>query len=147
MKTLTITFFIVFGFLITSCAQDGIPQKQVPSDILNTFTSNFPNALATEWEKKGNMYEAEFVMDHTDHTAHIDESGKLVRHEYDISANDLSEAVKAAIESSYAGFIIEDAVRIQEGETVTFKVEIEKGPTDYEILYADNGTELRKVKD
>lgn len=131
MKTLTITFFIVFGFLITSCAQDDIPQKQVPSAVLSTFTSNFPNALATEWEKRGKMYEAEFVMDRTEHTAHIDGAGKLARHEHDITASDLPEPVRTAIENSYAEYIIEDADRIKEGETVTFKVEIENFSTEY----------------
>lgn len=140
---------IVAGLMlgtILSYAQD-IHESQVPSVVLNNFKKEFPKASDVEWEQKGSGYEVDFEIGFTDHGAWFDATGKLVKHTEKLKARDLPQSIQNSVKQNYAGFRTKDVKKIiAEGET-TYELEVEKGKTEWILLFNPSGTELRKVAD
>lgn len=138
MKSLSL-FITALSTTLISCAQD-IPASKVPSVVQNTLQSTFSNAAKIEWEKKGNLYEAEFEIDNTEYTAHIEASGKLLVYKVDIAATELPAAITQAIARDHAGYQLDDADKLVKDGTTYYQVELEaKGKKDVKVVYAANG--------
>src|SRR5688572_23242245 len=99
-------------FSLCSCSQD-IPADKIPSVVLNTVQAKFGTAANIEWEKKSNLYEAEFKKDTTEYTVYIDSSGTLVMYKLDINENQLPAEVSTIISTGYIGYKIDDAEKIE----------------------------------
>jgi len=126
-------------FSLYSCSQD-IPASKVPSVVLNTVQAEFGNAIKIDWEKKNNLYEAEFKKDSTEYAAYIDSAGKLLMYKLDIKENELPAAVSAAIHTEYIGYEIDDAEKIEKDGITYYQVELEgKGKKDVELVFSTDG--------
>ena len=126
-------------FSLCSCSQD-IPADKVPSVVLNTVQAKFGTAAKIEWEKKSNLYEAEFKMDTTEYAVYIDSSGKLVMYKLDINENQLPTAVSTIISTGYIGYKIDDAEKIEKDGITYYQVELEgKGKKDLELVFTADG--------
>ncbi len=135
--------FQVLAILVLSTgtifAQD-IPESQVPSIIVNSFKTEFPKATDVEWEREGEQYSVEFEIGwFTDYEAWFTKSGKLLKFEKDISARDLPKEIKGAIKTQYKGYRIDDVKKIIENGVETYKVEIEKGNDERDLLFSKDG--------
>jgi len=126
-------------FSLSSCSQD-IPADKVPSVVLNTVQSKFGNAVKIEWEKKNNLYEAEFKMDSIDYSVYVDPAGRLVMHKQDIKENELPAAVSTIISTEYNGYKIDDAEKVIKDGIIYYQVELEgKGKKDLELVFSADG--------
>ena len=126
-------------FSLSSCSQD-IPAGKVPSVVLNTVQAKFGTASKIEWEKKNNLYEAEFKKDSTEYAVYIDSAGKLVMYKLDINENELPTAVSAIISAQYVGYKIDDAEKIEKDGVTYYQVELEgKGKKDLELVFTADG--------
>ena len=126
-------------FSLWSCSQD-IPADKVPSVVLNTVQTKFGSASKIEWEKKNNLYEAEFKKDSTEYAVYIDSTGKLVVYKLDIIENELPSAVSALIRTGYVGYKIDDAGKIEKDGITYYQVELEgKGKKDLELVFSAEG--------
>ena len=126
-------------FSLWSCSQD-IPADKVPSVVLNTVQAKFGNAAKIEWEKKNNLYEAEFKMDSIDYSVYIDPAGKLVMHKQDIKENELPAAVSTIISTEYKAYKIDDAEKVVKDGNTYYQVELEgKGKKDLELVFSAEG--------
>ena len=126
-------------FSLYSCSQD-IPADKVPSVVLNAVQAKFGNAVKIEWEKKNNLYEAEFKMDSTEYAVYIDPAGKLVMHKLDIKENELPAAVLTIISTEYVGYKIDDAEKVEKDGVTYYQVELEgKGKKDLELIFSADG--------
>lgn len=140
MKTkaiqLMVGFFLGTGIIF---AQD-IPESQVPSVIVNKFKAEFPKAKDVEWELKGEEYNVEFEIGwFSDYEAWFSTSGQLLRYKQEISRRDLPIAIKDAIKNQYSGYHIDDVEKIVENGKEIYKVEIEKGNDDRNLLFSADG--------
>ncbi len=149
MKTkyaISALFSVFAGFF--SIAQD-IPQNQVPSVIVNHFQQQFPKARDVEWELKGNQYKVEFETGllGDDHDVWYDKTGKLVRHESEISKGDLPQKVKATLDSQYANYRVDDVKKIDEAGKIVYKIEVKSSASDWDLAIDSNGKVLSKVAD
>lgn len=144
-KIMMIAAGILLGTVLTY-AQD-ISEAQVPSVILNNFKKEFPKASDVEWELKGTEYEVDFEIGFTDNEAWFDTTGKMVKRKEDIKVSELPEAVHTTIKKDYAGYRASDAKKITSGNEVTYQLELEKGNTEWKILFSAAGVELSKVND
>lgn len=131
----------VFAF-----AQD-IPQSEVPSIILNAFKQHFPKASGIEWERKGEMYEAEFKIGTADYEVFYNSSGKLMRVKNDIAESELPAVVSSAIKKDFPGYRIKDLEKIDEQGVVTYKMELKKLNEEWDVVYDASGKLLSKVAD
>ena len=125
---------------LVSCAQN-ISAKKVPSVVQNTVQAKFANASDIEWEKKSNLYEAEFNMGTVEYTALIDANGKLVVYKSNMMEKDLPAAVSAAITREHSGYTIDDLEKVEKEGITYYQVELEaSGKKDMELVFSTDGS-------
>ena len=126
-------------FFLYSCSQD-IPNSKVPSVVLNTVQAKFGSVNKIEWEKKNDLYEAEFKKDSIEYAVYIDTAGKLVMYKMDIRENELPAAVSLTISTEYIGYKIDDAEKIEKDGVTWYEVELEgKGKKDLKLNFSADG--------
>ncbi|ABG60764.1 PepSY-like domain-containing protein [Cytophaga hutchinsonii] len=137
MKKLSI-LFLVMSTGCVSYAQD-IAQKDVPAVVVNAFQQKFPQQSVVEWELKRGLYEAEFEIKNMDHSVYLDSTGKIVKHKQEIAVSDLPSAVTASIQKNFSGYKVDDAKKIEVGNTVRYKVDVEKGAEERKVTFSADG--------
>jgi len=141
-------FVVLFLSTQTALAQD-IPQSQVPSVVVNKFQQSFPKAVDVEWELDGDLYKVEFETGllRYDHDAWYDRTGKLIRHEEEISRTSLPAKVLVKISQSFSGYRMDDIKKITEDNKVTYVIELKSLLEDWKVAIDSEGTILHKVRD
>ncbi|PIB35857.1 hypothetical protein BFP72_10855 [Reichenbachiella sp. 5M10] len=141
---------LIIGLLVAwspTLAQD-IPQNRVPSVIVNRFKQDFPKAYDIEWKVKNNQYNVEFETGiFTDHEIWYDTTGEIIRHEEEISHNELPSPVTAKLDRDFNGFRIDDAKRITTSSTVDYSVELNSFTQEWKIIFDKNGEISTQIAD
>lgn len=134
------TYMFVVALLICSTimGQD-ISQSQVPSVVVNTFISKFPKTTGLEWERKGELYEAEFDVKNIDHKALLDLSGKLIMFKHDIRPSDLPKIVRNTIRNQYKGYRIDDVEKVDNDGIIFYQVDLDGQPNDQKLVITKDG--------
>lgn len=148
MKKSFVTGAIALSFANIAVAQD-IPQSRVPSIIVNSFQQRFPKAYDVEWEIKGGLYKVDFETSlfGADHDAWFDKTGKLIKHEEEISKSDLPKKVRTGIEAGFSGYRIDDPKKINEGNRSTYVLELKSVREEWKVAFDAEGNVLSKVAD
>jgi len=129
-----------------ACSND-IPTKDVPSVILNTFKSQFPKALDIEWEKENNIYEVEFELENTDHTARYNTDGKLIIFKKDIHTSELPQAIKSVLSANFKDYVVDETELVKKGNATYYQLELEsRGKRDKKLVFSEDGKENRSIK-
>lgn len=141
MKALTLALFLsttsFFAF-----AQD-IKETEVPSVVMNSFKSQYANALKTDWEKKGTNYEAEFEVGTVERSVVLDPSGRVLMVKQEIANTELPAAVSNAISKNYKSYELDEAEKIEyEGKTY-YEVEVSRFFLGKELVYTADGQETK----
>lgn len=133
--------YLLFAAVLLSSTAIGqdIPSREVPSAVINTIKAKFPNTSRLEWEKKGDLFEAEFHVNNIDHKALLEPSGKLLVYKRDIRAADLPRAVKNTIRKQYANFRIDDVEKLEKEGAVFYQVELDGEPHDQKLVISADG--------
>lgn len=122
----------------------------VPAPVTAAFEKAFPHAMDVEWKVRGAQYKVEFETGllFTDHEIWYDASGKLLRHEEEISTGDLPPAVGPAIGKDFPGYRVDEAERITVEGVVSYVVELDQhGQPDLKVAYDAAGKQLEKTQD
>ena len=145
----SIILIAVSLFSLYSCSQD-IPDRKVPSVVLNTVQTRFVNANKIEWEKKKALFEAEFKMDSIEYAVYVDSSGKLIMYKMDIREDELPAAVATTIATQYNGYKIDDVEKIEKDGIIYYEIELDgKGKKALELVFSADGklvTELDHLR-
>lgn len=129
---------------LAACSQD-IPSSEVPSVVLNAVQSKHPG-VDVEWEKKKDVYEAEFKIGGVEYSLYIDANGKLLRKEQEIKNEELPAPVQSAIKTQHKDFVIDDAKRVEKDGQVYYKVELEaKGKKDIKLFFLPDGKTIKNI--
>ena len=136
-KSIFLILAIAMGF--TACEDDDMRNADIPSVVLNGFTEQFSNATGVEWEKKADLYEAEFEIEKVDYEAILSSDGTIVKYKYDVSYEALPEAVQASITADYDKTNIDEIELIQISETSYYQVEFDAEPNDNKIIFEESG--------
>ncbi len=126
---------------LSSCSQR-MPASKVPSVVQNTLRSQFSNALDVEWEweKKAQLFEAEFYLDSLEYTAHINTDGRLIMHKVDIPVSQLPAAVAATISREYGEYEIDEVEKLIKEGVIYYMVEIDKkADKDKKLIFSVDG--------
>lgn len=140
-NTLFIILAILFSGLVN--AQD-LRKEQVPSVVLNSFNKSFPKAARVDWEKKGELFSAEFEIGRRDHEILLNNKGQVVKHKQDIASKSLPTAVRNSINQKYKSYRIDDVEKIEEGKSVFYKVELKKLTEELKLYFDKNGNTINK---
>ncbi|HYF70670.1 MAG TPA: PepSY-like domain-containing protein [Ohtaekwangia sp.] len=141
MKTLM--FSILAATISTAAVAQDIPQSDVPSLVLNTFQSKYEKATDLEWEKKGDLYKAEFEIGTREHDLWIDAKGQVTKHKEDFPKAELPAAIRQKIESEFKDYTIEDVDKIEEDGKVLYLVDLDGKTGDRDVFFNEDGTVLK----
>jgi hypothetical protein len=122
----------------TVSGQD-IPAAEVPAAVVKTFNTRFPATTGLEWERKGELYEAEFHVNRVDHKALLDANGKLLKFKKDIRSTDLPPAVRNTIQTQYKNFKIDDTDKVESAGVIYYQVELDGEPHDQKVVFREDG--------
>ncbi len=139
MKKILVLSALLVNTVMTSCAQD-ISSQQVPSVVMNAFSTTYPKATDIEWEQNVNVYKVDFDLSFQDHELLIDSTGKVIRHKQDINASELPAPVKDTIAKRYKGYRIDDADKIEQEGKVYYKVELEQKENELKLVFNPDGS-------
>lgn len=135
----TVFLVLAIAMVFTACEDDDMRNADIPSVVLNGFTEQFSNATGVEWEKKADLYEAEFEIEKVDYEAILSSDGTIVKYKYDVSYEALPEAVQASITADYDKTNIDEIELIQISETSYYQVEFDAEPNDNKIIFEESG--------
>lgn len=125
-----------------------INPSQVPSVIANSFKKEFPKASDIEWELDGGNYNVDFEIGWgIDHEIWYDAAGSKLKHEEEISKNDLPKAITSKIKSEFKDLRIDGVKKITEGSQVIYKVELENFTEEWKVIFSNTGEVLQKLND
>lgn len=127
-------------------AQD-LGKNEVPTAVTSAFENAYSAASDVEWEKSAENFNVEFDLDKMDHEIWYSPAGEVLKMEKEITENDLPAAIKSALKSNYSGFQVEDAEMIKEGNTTTYRVELDKGNEEKDVLFDDAGKVINEWAD
>ena len=144
MKSKTIQLVTLFLLGTGTIFAQDLLTSQVPSVIVNNLKKEFPKAKDIEWEREGDLYNADFQIGwFTDYEAWFTASGKLTKLTQEISKSDLPKAVTDAIKTQYKDYRIDDSKKIVENGVETYKIELEKWNENFDVIYSKNGNLIK----
>jgi hypothetical protein len=135
----TVFLVLAIAMVFTACEDDDMRNADIPSVVLNGFTEQFSNATGVEWEKKADLYEAEFEIEKVDYEAILSSDGTIVKYKYDVSYEALPEAVQASITADYDKTNIDEIELIQISEISYYQIEFHAEPNDNKIIFEESG--------
>ena len=137
------SLMLITTIAMASCAQD-IPSSKVPSVVQNAVQIKYPAGSKIEWEKKNDMYEAEFSVNKVEHTVLIDAAGKLIHVKTEVAENEVPSAILAAIKRDHADYKIDEIEKIDKNGMISYEVELEKkGEKDKKLIFSPDGNQLQ----
>lgn len=132
-------------FTIVSCDNE-IKSAEVPSIVLNTFKSQFPNAMDIEWEIINDDYEVSFELKNIDHDALLDRSGNLLKYKYEIDETALPGSIKFLLKQQFPQEKWEDFEHIIVGTSNFFQMEVDGFFTDKKLVVDSLGKMMPNIK-
>lgn len=141
MKKIFFAVLLMAGFTFGASAQLKLDEKDVPSQVLSSFKTNFPNAKDIEWKKKDNKFKVEFEIGNDDHIAAFDGAGKLLMKGVQIRFADMPAAVATAAKS--VNRKLDDVYKIEKDGVTLYKVEFE-GKPEKTVIYSADGQEVKE---
>lgn len=138
-KTLIILSVITVSL---SANAQKVKESDVPVLTKNKFTSMYPAAKVSKWEKEEEGYEAEFDENKLETSVVIDAKGNHVQTEVEIAVASLPKGVGEYAKANLAGKKIDEASKITDAKSViTYEAEV--GDVDY--IFDDKGNFLKKI--
>ncbi|WP_157600695.1 PepSY-like domain-containing protein [Rufibacter sp. DG15C] len=137
MKALWISM-LAAGTLLTGCSQK-ISMGNMPSVVQNGLKTQFPNAANLEWEKSGNLFEAEFDVNQQEYAALVDATGKVMAVKQEIDASQLPAPITQQIQTSHQEYTLDDAEKVERNGQVFYQVELQKPMSELKQVYTAQG--------
>jgi hypothetical protein len=142
-------FIIAMAILVTGFAHAQKPKEnEIPKAVLDSFARRFPDVKGVAWSKESETeFEAEFKHAGKEQSVNFDETGKWLVTETEIKKADLPQSVQAAIAKEFTGYKVEEAEKVETAtEGIQYEVVLEKGKSNYEVLFSVEGNELKKME-
>lgn len=125
MKTLSIIAALLLGVGYVNAQEKKEKEIAVPATTKAALLKQFPNAKDLEWEKKGDVFEAEFELNKEEAHALIDASGKIIKSEVEMDVVQLPKAIADYVTKNLDGKRVKEASKItDENGAVTYEVEV-----------------------
>lgn len=121
----------------------------VPSGVEETFRAMYPRATSVRWSDRSGYIVADFREDGTAAQAWFLPAGEWHMTDTDIRYAELPQAVRTAFETGdYASWRVDDVDLLsRRGLETVYSIEVERGESEYELLYAEDGILLSALPD
>lgn len=155
MKSFAIFSLLAVLVAFIACSKESektLSQGEVPSAVLQAFTSQYPDASVREYsserEKGQTLYEISFTADNKAYDVTYNKDGQVVEVEEQITAEELPEAIKNELTKSFSKFQLNKVERIQEGGKIFYEAKLtafeDSQKRAYEIKYSESGELIEK---
>nr|WP_302986656.1 PepSY-like domain-containing protein [uncultured Alistipes sp.] len=139
-------------FTATGCDMDDDDDDRltyVPSGVEETFRAMYPRATSVRWSDRSGYIVADFREDGTAAQAWFLPAGEWHMTDTDIRYAELPQAVRTAFETGdYASWRVDDVDLLsRRGLETVYSIEVERGESEYELLYAEDGILLSALPD
>ena len=94
---------------------------EVPANVLEKFTADYPGAQDAKWEKEGDTFEVEFVDGENMEVAY-DKNGEVLEVEVEIPLRDMPGEIEDALEA-LGDLEPEEVSRVEKGGTTYYELE------------------------
>lgn len=121
----------------------------VPAAVKGAFEGMFPGVTRVAWSDRGGYLVAEFNDAGTDMQAWFAADGNWRMTEEDLPYAQLPAAVRTAFEAGeYALWKVDDVDKLlREGMEAVYVLEVERGETEFDLVYSEAGVLLRAIAD
>ena len=121
---------------------------QAPANVVSAFKTVHPKAQKITWDKEGLNYEADYVEGGDNYSVIINNLGKILETEKEISSAELPSGVIKYINDNYNGYKLSGAARIEDNSgNVTYEAEIKNGNTFKDVMFNQSGKPLKLKKE
>jgi predicted small lipoprotein YifL len=142
MKKLILMIAVASLFSIGACGQSS---KNVPANAKTFVSQKFPNATNIKWGKESSKeWEAEFKVNGKNFSATFDNNGAWMESEYEITANEIPNAVNATIQKSFAGYKITLSEISETKDGKVYEFGLAKGKDKLEVAIDAGGKVITK---
>jgi hypothetical protein len=142
MKTLILIFAVTLLLGFTACSQSG---KDAPTAVRTAFAQKFSNATRIKWGMENDKeWEAEFQMDGKKYSANFDNAGTWMETEYQVSIEELPDAVRTTLDQETAGSKIKLSEVTETKDGKAFEFVLSKGENETELVIDSAGNITNK---
>ncbi len=119
-------------------------QQKVPANVIAVFNSKFPNAQNVKWGKESKTeYEADFKINTQTMSANFSDQGAWLETESTITFDQIPEKVKQAFSTLHPGSSVKVVEKVESPEGTKFELKIKEKNKSKEILYSEEGVEIK----
>jgi hypothetical protein len=120
-----------------------INQESLPEEVKKAFLERFPEAQNVAWEYEG-LFEADFMTaDGREIEVNLYQDGRIAQIEYEVSIDELPDAVKSAVKRLYPHCEIEEVERVEKANgSVFYEVDL-----SFEVHFTPEGRVAALGKD
>ena len=139
-------FLITICFLaasIYSADAQRLKTKNVPKDILKSFTDNNQNASEIKWKMQDKNFLVKYEVSGQDYEEVYSPLGNRLSSIKELKESMLPENIKNDIKKQFSNYKIEDVDEITVGQMVTYKIKL-NGTPNLDVWYDASGKFLRK---
>lgn len=147
-KSILLLSIIAFLF-VNPIFKQGIPEREVPSIVKNSFLGEYPNAEDIDWKIDKNLYEVAFKLDKSiENKVWLNSKGKIVKHEEELTRKELPPVVLSKIEADFKGYRIDEVDKVTTDTEVYYEVALVSFiKKNWEITFDLQGKILKQVVD
>jgi Putative beta-lactamase-inhibitor-like, PepSY-like len=143
MKLLTLSAAIFF--CCTLARAQKIKETDVPKNVRNAFANAYPYEKNVVWGKEKGLYAATFAKNNQGQSVLLNMDGSIREVDTRLNQYDLPKNVRDILSKGYNGYIVVKANEIQSNGITTYKADVSKGLSMYELTFDANGKLLRKL--
>ncbi|MBL7950095.1 MAG: PepSY-like domain-containing protein [Flavobacteriales bacterium] len=126
--------------LSSACGFAGAKETTPPPAVLSAFAERFPHAQGVKWEEEeGGVLEAEFVSDGLKQSANFMLDGTWKETEQRITEADLTDAIRATLETRHPGATVKHAERVSTPTADLYEVELKTAQGKVEVMITAEG--------
>ncbi len=145
MKKTKLLGTIVFTVLVVFSQFSFVPSNDVPQKVKDAFFKKFPTVNVLEWSQEPETeWEVEFDMDGMEYSANFLEDGTWKETEHKIKKNAIPKNIRLLIKAEFPKFRIEQAEIVENPQGVFYKLRLEKGKSEIEVVIDKNGYIVKK---
>ena len=142
---LYLALFALGLFVFASCSEEGLNPRDIPNEIMDDFNQRHPDASKIEWEREGDLWEAEFQENGIEVGILYAADFTWIRTEYERELTDLPQAAVDYIETNLPGGKLDEVEYFEssnEGDGYIAEVVYQKN--EHEIFFDLDGNFIRE---
>lgn len=114
----------------------------IPSEVINAFEKAHPSTNPIAWEKEGDYYEIEYLVNDLEQSWIYDKSGALVGKEEELPVGDLPGVISAYLSANYGAYSVEAFEKVSLHGQEKLAVEIRQKDREMELIFDRDGNFL-----